>query len=160
MSRQLPHHPRSALPAWEPNEKTFEEKRENMTNSIENADLLSFATYPTSEAAFESFDIPAEDIIEGNPYSEVAVHFESPDGSLIAGVARIGVGKYVYRQTANEVNYVTKGRMLITSDTDEPTIDCVAGSVTRLDKGNVYTKTVLEPYEEVYVMFNDSAVQM
>lgn len=131
-----------------------------MTNSIGHSELLSFATYPTSEATFDNFDIPAEDIIEGNPYSEVAVHFQSPDGSLIAGVARIGVGKYRYRQTADEINYVTKGRMLITSDDDDRTIDCVAGSVTRLVKGSVYIKTVLEPYEEAYVMFSDSAVQM
>lgn len=131
-----------------------------MTHSIESADLLSFATYPTTGAVFEKFAIPAEDIIEGNPYSEVATHFQSPDGTLIAGVARIGTGKYRYRQTADEINYVTKGRMLITSDGDDQTIECVAGSMTRLDKGTVYTKTVLEPYEEAYVMFNDSAVQM
>jgi uncharacterized cupin superfamily protein len=131
-----------------------------MTDSIQDTGLFSFATYPTSEAAFERYEIPAEDIIEGNPYSEVAGHFQSPDGSLVAGVARIGVGKYKYRQTADEINYVTKGRMLITSDGDDRTIECVAGSMTRLDKGTVYTKTVLEPYEEAYVMFNDSAVQM
>lgn len=131
-----------------------------MTHSVGHADLFPFATYATSEAAFERYEIPAEDIIEGNPFSEVAVHFQSPDGSLVAGVARIATGKYLYRQTAAEINYVTKGRMLITSDSDDRTIECVAGSVTRLDKGPIYTKTVLEPYEEVYVMFNDSAVQM
>jgi uncharacterized cupin superfamily protein len=131
-----------------------------MTHSIEGADLLSFATYPTTGAVFEKFEIPAEDVIDGNPYSEVAVHFQSPDGSLLAGVARIGTGKYVYRQTADEINYVTKGRMLITAEGDDRTIECLAGSMTRLDKGAVYTKTVLEPYEEAYVMFNDSAVQM
>lgn len=131
-----------------------------MTDSIQDIGLFSFATYPTSEASFERFEIPAEDIIDGTPFSEVAVHHQSPDGTLLAGVARIGVGKYVYRQTADEINYVTKGRMLITVEGDDRTIECVAGSMTRLDKGAVYTKTVLEPYEEVYVMFNDSAVQM
>lgn len=118
------------------------------------------ATYRESEAVFERFEIPAEDIIEGKPYAEVAIYHETPDGSLMVAAARIGVGTYLYRQTADEINYVTAGRMLITSDRDDTEIECVTGSVTRLDKGATYTKTVVEPYEEVSVMFSDTAVEM
>jgi uncharacterized cupin superfamily protein len=120
----------------------------------------NFATYPTSEAAFEAFELPADDIIEGDPRCEVAVHFQTPDGSQMVGVSRFGTGKYRYRQTADEVNYVTRGRMLITSDQEEGEIECTPGSVTRLSKGAVYTKTVTEPYEEIYIMLDDAGVQM
>lgn len=131
-----------------------------MTNSAYDTTQVNFATYPTATAPFEPFELPADDIIEGNPKCEVAVHFQSPDGSVMVGVSRFGVGKYRYRQTADEVNYVTTGRMLISSDHADGTIECTAGSVTRLDKGAVYTKTVVEPYEEIYVMLNDGGVQM
>lgn len=117
-------------------------------------------TYPTSEAQFENFELPPDDIIEGNPRTEVAVHHQSQDGSVMAGVSRFSEGKFRYRQTADEINYVTAGRMIITSDRDDQEIVCTAGSVTRLDKGVVYTKTVVEPYEEIYVMLAEGGVQM
>jgi uncharacterized cupin superfamily protein len=128
-----------------------------MTDAADNSYM---ATYPTSTAAFENFTLPAEDIVEGNPRTEVAVHYQSADGSVMVGVSRFTEGKYRYRQTADEINYVTSGRMIITSDRDDQTIICTAGSVTRLDRGVVYTKTVVERYEEIYVMLNSGGVQM
>ncbi len=122
--------------------------------------LPILATYRDADAVYERFDIPAEDIIEGDPWAEVAVLYTTDDGSVLVASARIGVGKYVYRQTADEVNYVTAGRMLITSAADGTEIECVPGSVTRLDKGTTYTKTVIELYEEVSVMLSPSGVQM
>jgi len=117
-------------------------------------------TYPTETADFQAFPLPPEDILEGDPKTEVAIHHESADGSVLVGVSRFTTGKYKYRQTANEINYVTKGRMIISSDQDDQVIDCRAGSVTRLDKGVVYTKTVVEDYEEIFVMLNDAGVKM
>ena len=32
--------------------------------------------------------------------------------------------------------------------------------MTRLDKGVTYTKTIVEPYEEMFVMLNDTGVKM
>ncbi|WP_344611039.1 hypothetical protein [Dactylosporangium salmoneum] len=77
-------------------------------------------TYPTSEADFQNFELPAEDILEGNPRTEVAVHYQKPDGSVMVGVSRFTEGKYRYRQTADEINYVTAGKMIITSDRRPP----------------------------------------
>jgi uncharacterized cupin superfamily protein len=123
--------------------------------------LLSYMqTYPTAGAKFEVFELPADDILEGDPRTEVAVHHEAADGSVLVGVSRFTEGKYRYRQTADEINYVTAGRMIIVSDQDDQQIECLPGSVTRLDKGVVYTKTILEPYEEIFVMLNDTGVQM
>lgn len=123
--------------------------------------ILSYMrTYATADAEFEAFDLPAEDIIEGDPKTEVAIHHRSGDGSVLVGVSRFTEGAYRYRQTADEINYVTKGRMIITSDRDEQEIVCTAASVTRLDKGVVYTKTVVEPYEEIFVMLSDGSVEM
>lgn len=132
-----------------------------MTNGAPEVGEAAFlASYRDTDAQYQRFEIPAEDIIEGTPYAEVAVFHESADGSVLVAAARIGVGKYLYRQTADEINYVTAGRMLISSDRDDTVVECVPGSVTRLNKGAIYTKTVLEPYEEVAVMFSDTGVQM
>jgi len=136
-------------------------RRDIVTNAVRATGGPTYlATYRDSDAEYERFDIPAEDILEGSPYAEVAVYHEAADGAVLVAAARISAGKYRYRQTADEINYVTAGRMLISSDRDDTTIECVPGSVTRLDKGAVYTKTVLEPYEEISVMFSDSTVQM
>jgi uncharacterized cupin superfamily protein len=125
-----------------------------------NTILSYMRTYATSDAEFEAFDLPAEDIIAGDPKTEVAIHHRSDDGSVLVGVSRFTEGTYRYRQTADEINYVTKGRMIITSDRDDQQIVCTEASVTRLDKGVVYTKTVVEPYEEIFVMLADSSVEM
>jgi uncharacterized cupin superfamily protein len=126
----------------------------------ENAILSYMRTYATSEAQFEPFELPAEDIVEGDPKTEVAIHHRSPDGSVLIGVSRFSKGTYRYRQTADEINYVTKGRMIITSDRDDQSIVCTEQSVTRLDKGVVYTKQIVEPYEEIFIMLSEGSVQM
>ncbi len=127
----------------------------------EAKDVLSYmATYPTEDASFENFELPSEDIIEGDPRTEVAIHHQSADGSVLVGVSRFTTGKYRYRQTADEINYVTRGRMVITSDRDDQQIVCTGGSVTRLDKGVVYTKEITEDYEEIFVMLEGDGVQM
>lgn len=117
-------------------------------------------TYRIADAAFEPFDLPADDIVAGDPRTQVAVLHQAEDGSVLVGVSRFTEGTYRYRQTADEINYVTAGRMVITSDQDDHTIECTAGSVTRLDKGVTYTKTIVEPYEEIFVMLNDNGVHM
>lgn len=131
-----------------------------MGGDPKNTILSYMRTYATSDAEFEAFDLPTEDIIAGDPKTEVAVHHRSEDGSVLVGVSRFTEGTYRYRQTADEINYVTKGRMIITSDRDEQEIVCTEASVTRLDKGVVYTKTVVEPYEEIFVMLADGSVKM
>jgi uncharacterized cupin superfamily protein len=131
-----------------------------MSKTQDNAILSYMRTYATEDATFEAFELPAEDIIAGNPKTEVAVHHRSEDGSVLVGVSRFTEGTLRYHQTADEINYVTKGRLIITSDRDDQKIVCTAGSVTRLDKGVVYTKTIVEPYEEIFVMLSDSGVAM
>lgn len=126
----------------------------------ENPILSYMRSYATSDAAFETFDLPAEDIVDGDPKTEVAIHYRSEDGSVLVGVSRFSEGTYRYRQTADEINYVTKGRMIITSDRDDQTIVCTEASVTRLDKGVTYTKSIVEPYEEIFVMLGDGSVEM
>jgi uncharacterized cupin superfamily protein len=113
-------------------------------------DVSYMQTYPSSDGTFEKFDLAPENILEGDPQFEVATYYQSPDGSVLVGAS----------QSADEINYVTTGRMIITSDRDDQQLVCMPGSVTRLDRGVVYTKTVVEPYEETFVMFNDAGVQM
>ncbi len=122
--------------------------------------LPCLQTYPITEADFQPFDLPAQDIVAGDPRTEVAVLHQAADGSVLVGFSRFTEGTYRYHQTANEINYVTAGRMIITSDQDDRTIECTAGSVTRLDKGVTYTKTIVEPYEEMFVMLSDAGVEM
>jgi len=122
--------------------------------------IPGLASYRAGEVEFERYEIPAEDIIEGAPYAEVASYFESPDGGTLIAAARIGEGKYRYRQTADEINYVLAGRMIIESERTGERIECGPGSVTRLNAGDTYGKTVLEAYEEVAVMTSSSGVQM
>ncbi|WP_406349295.1 cupin domain-containing protein [Streptomyces sp. NBC_00144] len=131
-----------------------------MSSTNENLAQLYMQTYPVAEAAFEAFELPAADIVDGDPRTEVVTFHQAEDGSVLAGASRFTEGTYRYRQTADEINYVTAGHMVITSDRDDQSIECRAGSVTRLQKGIVYTKTVTEPYEEIFVMLNDTGVQM
>lgn len=76
------------------------------------------------------------------------------------GASRFTQGTYRYHQTADGINYVTAGRVVITSDQDDHAIECTAGSVTRLDKGATYTRTIVEPYEEIFLMLNGNGVHM
>lgn len=131
-----------------------------MTEATNNALTSYMQTFPTTEAKFEVFELPAENILDGDPRTVVAVFHENEDGSLVAGMSRFSEGTWRIKQDADEINYVTKGRMIITSDRDDREIVCTAGSTTRLDRGVVYTKTVVEPYEEMFVMVNSSGVQM
>lgn len=131
-----------------------------MTNKAHAAALAYMQTYRTVDAEFVAFELPANDIIAGDPRTEVATYFEAEDGSVLVGMSRFTTGTYRYRQTADEINYVTSGRMIITSDQDDRAIECVEGSVTRLSQGVVYTKEITEPYEEMFVMLSGDGVKM
>lgn len=131
-----------------------------MNEMIGGAFASYMQTFPTSEAKFEVYELPAENILDGDPHTVVAILHESEDGSLVAGMSRFSPGTWRIKQDADEINYVTTGRMIITSDRDDHEILCTAGSTTRLDKGVVYTKTVVEPYEEMFVMVNSGGVQV
>lgn len=131
-----------------------------MTEVTSNALASYMQTFPTSEAKFEVYELPAENILDGDPRTVVAIFHENEDGSLVAGMSRFSEGTWRIKQDADEINYVTKGRMVITSDRDGQEIVCTAGSTTRLDKGVVYTKTVTEAYEEMFVMVNSGGVQV
>jgi uncharacterized cupin superfamily protein len=143
-----------------PGAAAAEPKGKHMTDNTDERVLSYMRTYAMADAAFKSYDLPAEDILEGDPKAEVATHHQTPDGSVMVGVSRFSEGKYRYHQKADEINYVTRGRMIISSDQDDQVIECVAGTVTRLDKGVVYTKTIVEPYEEIWVMLGEGGVQM
>ncbi|MDV6286973.1 cupin domain-containing protein [Rhodococcus jostii] len=131
-----------------------------MAENLNRTPLSYMQTYPVDEAAFEAFPLPIDSIIAGDPKTEVATLHQTEGGSVLAGVSRFTEGTYRYTQTADEINYVTRGRMTITSDKDDQKIECTHGSVTRLDKGVTYTKAITEPYEEIFVMFNGDGVQM
>jgi|SRR5215207_373456 len=128
--------------------------------TFDNLAKAYMETYSVADAEFEPFELPADDIVDGDPHTEVATFHQTDDESLLVGASRFTVGTYRYHQTADEINYVTAGRMTITSDRDDRTIECVAGSVTRLDKGVIYTKTIVEPYEEVFIMLNPAGAEM
>lgn len=117
-------------------------------------------TFLVADAKFEVYELPADSIIAGEPKTKVATLHQTEDGSVLAGISRFTEGTYRYTQTADEINYVTTGRMIITSDQDDQKIECLPGSITRLDKGVTYTKTIVEPYEEIFVMIESSGVQM
>lgn len=131
-----------------------------MSDASESLANIYMQTFVLADANFEPFELPPDDIVDGDPQTEVVVFHQTEDGAVLAGASRFTEGTYRYRQTADEINYVTRGRMTITSDRDQQKIECVPGSVTRLDKGVTYTKTVLEPYEEVFIMLNPAGAQM
>jgi uncharacterized cupin superfamily protein len=117
-------------------------------------------SYQVAETDFETLELPAEDILKGNPTVKFATLHEAADGSVFVGVARLTPGTVRYEQAADEFDYVVSGRLIIRSDRDDRAIECTPGSVTRLSKGVTYFKEILEPYEEIFVMLSPDGVQL
>jgi uncharacterized cupin superfamily protein len=137
----------------------FFDRREQLTQTSGPVGIFT-QNYPIEDAVFEALTLPSDDIVDGSPVIENATLHQSEDGRLLVGVARLSGGTIRYLQTADEIDYVTRGRLIVTSDRDERPIICTTGSVNRLTKGVVYTKEVIEPYEEVYVMFSDEGFEL
>jgi uncharacterized cupin superfamily protein len=113
----------------------------------------------TDGLEFERYEVEPENVVEGSPVVENATLHQSADGRVLVGVARLSGGTQRYRQTADEIDYVKSGRLLITGD-DGSEIDARPGSMNRLTKGVTYTKRVIEPYVEFYVMTSDTPFEL
>lgn len=111
------------------------------------------------EHEFVRYDLPPESIVAGEPVVDVAVFWESPDARTVVSSARFSTGTLTYTQTADEVIYVTAGRMVIVSD-DGTEVVASAGSVVTLGRGHTYRKDITEDYEEISVMCSDAPVVM
>jgi uncharacterized cupin superfamily protein len=128
-----------------------------MTDPVSGVVQAALQNYRIGDAVFEAYEVPAEDVVAGDPKIEVATLYEAEDGSVIVGVARLSGGTVRYSQTADEIDYVLAGHIIIEADLDDLSIEATAGTVTRLSKGVTYTKTIVEPYEELFVMFNEDS---
>jgi uncharacterized cupin superfamily protein len=127
--------------------------------SEESITELLTQNYATENLEFESFELASDDVVEGSPVVANATLYQSADGTLLVGVARLSGGTVRYEQSANEIDFVKSGHLVITSESGDKIV-ATAGTVNRLTKGVVYTKQVIEPYEEVYVMFSDEGFEL
>ena len=80
-----------------------------MSEAADKIAVPYLQTYPIAEADFQPFELPADEIVAGEPRTEVAVVHQAADGSVLVGFSRFTQGTYRYRQTANEINYVDLG---------------------------------------------------
>ena len=58
-----------------------------------NAQVINFSSPPLSESKRCLADLP-DRVVEGNPNHVTKMHFESPDGNLIAGTWTSTPGKW------------------------------------------------------------------
>ncbi|HWI70595.1 MAG TPA: cupin domain-containing protein [Baekduia sp.] len=116
----------------------------------------ALAQFTFRDAVLEPVEIPQEDMREGRPTLEAGVLYESPDGAMVIGATRITAGSFTLEQTTFDVAFVVKGRIQIVVD-GELAVDATPGDFVRWTPGVSALVTVVEEYEEIYVVAKGAA---
>lgn len=88
---------------------------------MSHSTVVSFADKPLKTAERRLADLP-DRVVEGDPQHETQLHFESPDGALIAGTWTSTPGKWHAFTHRDEFCYILSGHCkLIDEDGNERT---------------------------------------
>lgn len=100
---------------------------------------------------FESFVLPSEDILEGQPNARV--HWLRPEGhgSQIAGVYRCDPAVFRYTWEADETIHVLEGRVRIEVE-GGPNLELGVGDIASFSAGDRGVWNVLESFCELFVL--------
>ena len=99
--------------------------------------------FSESGAAGESYRLPAEKRIEGDPLQTVWVHYANASGTFSAGVWLSEPGKWRVAYDEEEYCHMLEGRSVITPHGGEP-FTVVAGDSFVIPRGFIGTWEVVE----------------
>lgn len=80
--------------------------------------VINFATNPGQPGERRLADLP-DRVVEGDPHHNTVSHFESPDGSVLAGTWTSTPGKWHAFTDRDEFCYIVSGHCQLISDAGE-----------------------------------------
>jgi hypothetical protein len=100
---------------------------------------------------FESFALPNEDVLKGEPNARV--HWLRPEGhgSQVAGVFRCDPAVFRYAWEVDETIHVLEGRVRIEVD-GGATLELGVGDIASFSAGDRGAWHVLDPFCELFVL--------
>jgi len=108
-------------------------------------------------AAGETYFLPAEKRLEGNPLQTLWMQYTDASGQLFAGVWRSEPGKWRVAYTEEEVCHMLEGRSILTSD-DGVVLEVAAGESFVVPRGFTGTWEVVETTTKRFVIFEAANV--
>lgn len=99
------------------------------------------------------YDLDPADVIGGDPKPGATIFWTSADGTSSAGLFTSTPGKFTVRTGGSESTLVTKGRIIVTA-ADGTEHEYGVGDVMTFEAGARSTFTVLEDYEDYFVVNN------
>lgn len=100
----------------------------------------------------ETYLLPPEKLIAGNPKQSLWNHYSSEDGAFFSGYWQSEVGKWRISYTEEEYCQIVKGKSVIT-DIDGSTQEVKAGDSFVIPSGFEGTWEVLEETKKIYVIY-------
>jgi hypothetical protein len=111
-------------------------------------------TPPASEAAAQSYHLPPDKLISGNPLQRLWPQYEDARGHFMAGIWACEVGCWRVRYTEEEFCQILDGVSLLTDEQGTQTT-LRAGDSFVIPRGFVGTWEVVEPTRKIYVIHDD-----
>jgi uncharacterized cupin superfamily protein len=105
------------------------------------------------------YDVNPQTVLDGDPQHAAEVLWRSADGTMLAGYWRSTPGTFTVSSAGNESTLVTKGRIEVTA-ADGTTEKYAVGDVMTFELGTTSTFTVLEDYEDYYVVSNPEGLKL
>jgi len=112
--------------------------------------------FDASTAVGESYHLPAEKLIEGNPLQTVWVHYTDPSGRFVSGAWLSEKGKWRIAYSEDEYYHMLEGRSVITGTGGDP-VTVVAGDSFVIPRGFVGTWEVLERTRKEFAIHEPGA---
>lgn len=111
---------------------------------------------PAASVEPESYLLPTEKLLSGNPRQTVWVHYTDPTGQFVVGEWHSEVGKWKIAYTEEEHCRMLEGTSVIT-DQQGHAVTVAAGESFVVPRGFVGTWEVVVPSRKTFVVYESNA---
>ncbi|MBC7918229.1 MAG: cupin domain-containing protein [Rhodoferax sp.] len=108
--------------------------------------------FNTSEAPAETYFLPAEKLLHGNPQQTLWQHYTDPDKKFFSGIWKSEPGKWKIAYTEEEYCQILEGVSVLT-DADGNAVTVKVGDSFVVPRGFVGTWEVLATTRKIYVIY-------
>jgi uncharacterized cupin superfamily protein len=119
---------------------------------------LQIRRFDSRDAEAESYFLPPEKLIAGNPRQTVWKHYADASGQFFTGIWHSEVGKWHIRYTEEEYCQLLAGASIIT-DADGNAVTVTAGDSFVIPSGFTGSWEVVQPTTKVYVIHEPGQAQ-